>query len=337
MLPAVARHVSDTGVRIYRIACQAFPDLVANVYLLLGAGVPTLVDTGSGIGACNSQILGGIDSVRGEFGEAVTISDIRRVIITHGHIDHFGGLAHFVDAVAPQVVVHRLDLGILTCYEERVTLATRALRRFLEQAGVATEVAEGFLKVYGLSKQHTRSVQVDTVLDDGAEIDGLRFIHTPGHCPGQVCIAVGNILLTADHILPTITPHQAPESITPFTGLAHYLASLDKIRALPSFELGLGGHEGPIQNVRERIVETRNSHLRKLDRMHDMIAQADGPRTVNDISQQMYARVRGFHVLLAIEEVGAHIEYLHQHGRLAVDNLDEIESNLTAPLRYRAV
>ena len=44
MLPPVTRYVSDTGVRIYRIACQAFPDLVANVYLLLGAGVPTLVE-----------------------------------------------------------------------------------------------------------------------------------------------------------------------------------------------------------------------------------------------------------------------------------------------------
>lgn len=337
MLPPVTRYVSDTGVRIYRIACQAFPDLVANVYLLLGAGVPTLVDTGSGIGDCNSQVLGGIDSVRAEFGEAITVEDIRRIIVTHGHIDHFGGLSYLVGLIAPQVAVHRLDMGVLTCYEERVTLATRSLRRFLRQAGVDESVAQGFLATYGLSKKHMRSVRVDTILDDGSQLDGLRFIHTPGHCPGQVCIGVGNILLAADHILPTITPHQAPESITPFTGLAHYFAALDKIQAIAGFELGLGGHEGPIQNIYQRIDEIRISHQRKLDRMYDLIAASTSPRTVNEVSQQMYARVRGFHVLLAIEEVGAHIEHLLQHGRLVVENLDEIESDVNAPLRYRAV
>ena len=101
-LPPVARFTSSTGVRIYRMSCQAFPSLVAHTYLLLGAGPPTLVDTGSGFGDCTAQLFAGLDSVRRTFGESITAADIRRILITHGHHDHFGGLVGMNGRVPPR-------------------------------------------------------------------------------------------------------------------------------------------------------------------------------------------------------------------------------------------
>src|SRR5262249_30099360 len=89
VLPEVRRFESSTGVRIYRITCDAFPGLTTNIYLLLEAGPLTLVDTGTGFGDANQQLLEGIEKVKSEFGEPVSVGDIRRIIITHGHIDHF--------------------------------------------------------------------------------------------------------------------------------------------------------------------------------------------------------------------------------------------------------
>ena len=54
-LPVIERFESNTGVRIYRIPAEAFPGFIVYVYVLLGAGVPTLVDTGSGYGNSNEQ------------------------------------------------------------------------------------------------------------------------------------------------------------------------------------------------------------------------------------------------------------------------------------------
>ena len=85
ILPEVHRFDSSTGVRIYRIACDAFPGLIVHAYLLLDAGPPTLVDTGTGFGEANAQLFAGIDKVRSEFGEPVALSDIKRIIITHAH------------------------------------------------------------------------------------------------------------------------------------------------------------------------------------------------------------------------------------------------------------
>jgi glyoxylase-like metal-dependent hydrolase (beta-lactamase superfamily II) len=333
--PEVRRYESDSGVRIYRITCEAFPGFAANIYLLLEAGPPTIVDAGSGFGDANEQLLAGLEKVRSQFGETVALADVRRIIITHGHIDHFGGLS-FLHGQIPdaEIAIHQLDARILTAFEERVEVATKAIRRFLQQAGVGGAMLQGFIDVYGYSKQNMHSLPVARTLVDQQEWDGLKFIHAPGHCPGQVCIAVGDVLLSADHVLPDISPHQAPESIMPYTGLGHYLESLEKVGRMGGFDLALGGHGEPIKDVYKRIAAIRQGHQRKLEKVLSIISQAPEPMTVDEISRQLYVHVKGFHVLLAIEEVAAHVEYLYHHNRLAIANLDEYRREENPPIRY---
>jgi glyoxylase-like metal-dependent hydrolase (beta-lactamase superfamily II) len=333
-LPDVRKFESSDGTRIYRITCDAFPGLTVHVYVLLGHGPPTIVDAGSGFGRANRQLMAGLEQVRSEFGEPIGLADIKRIIITHGHIDHFGGLT-FLHERAPQaeIAIHELDVRILTAFEERVAVAKRAIRRFLQEAGVRAELLADFMDIYGFSKKNVGSLPVERTLIDNQELDGLSFIHTPGHCPGQVCIAVGDVLLTADHVLPEISPHQAPESIMPYTGLGHYLESLDKVGRLDGFRLALGGHQGPINDLAKRVVEIRKGHERKLEKILAIVRAGD-PLTIDDISQQLYTRVVGFHVLLALEEVAAHVEYLYQHGKLRISNLDEYQREEHVPIRY---
>jgi len=334
-LPPVERFVASTGVRIYRIPCEVFPGFVAYVYLLLEAGPPTLIDTGSGFGDSSEQILAGIHAVQADHGESVDVTDIKRIILTHGHIDHFGGLPHILERTRAQVGIHALDRRVITAHEERVIVATKALRIFLQEAGVKPDLQTTLMDMYGFSKKNVRSVHVDFTLADGENLDGLRIIHTPGHCPGQVCIMLGDILLSSDHILEKTTPHQAPESITAYTGLGHYLESLEKVRQVPGFDLALGGHEKPILDVYKRIDTIHKSHLHKLDKLCDIIREAVSPITISNMTGQMYPHVTGFHVLLALLEVGAHVENLYQTGYLAVVNLDELETQDYPALRYR--
>jgi glyoxylase-like metal-dependent hydrolase (beta-lactamase superfamily II) len=335
VLPEVRRFESNSGARIYRIACDAFPDLVVNTYLLLEAGPPTLIDTGSGFWNANSQLVAGIEKVHCEFGEPIALADIRRIIITHGHIDHFGGLAYLHERLPrAEIAIHELDVRILTVYEERVAVAKKAFRVFLEQSGIEPELLPAFMDVYGYSKQNVHSLPVTRALVDEDEWDGLRFIHTPGHCPGQVCIALGDVLFSADHVLPEISPHQAPESIMPYTGLGHYLESLDKIGRMGGFDVALGGHGPPIKDVYKRVAEIKQGHERKLEKILAIIGASTEPPTTNQIAKQLYTHVEGFHMLLALEEVAAHVEYLYQHAKLTIANLQEYQREDNPPIRY---
>ncbi len=336
-LPSIERFESDSGVRIYRIPTEAFPGFIVYCYVVIGAGVPTLVDTGSGIGNSNDHLLSGIQSLRTTFGESLSVTDIRRILVSHGHIDHFGGVSFMVEQTGAQVGINEIDRRVLTNYEERVVIATKDLRVYLERAGVKAERLDTLLEMYGFAKKHVRSVKVDILLEEDTPLDGMQFIHTPGHCPGQMCIRIGDVLLSADHILARITPHQAPESITHYTGLGHYLDALKKIERLDGIRLALGGHEEPIHYVYTRIQGIRASHQRKLERVQDAIREAGKPITISDISKHMYPDRHGYDVLLAIEEVGAHVEYLYEHGRLAVGNLQQIEREPNPALEYGLV
>ena len=73
------------------------PDLItANVYAV-GKGPITLIDTGP-------KIPGAFEFVRKKFQSAgLDFSDIERIIITHGHVDHFGLAVSIREAAGHQI------------------------------------------------------------------------------------------------------------------------------------------------------------------------------------------------------------------------------------------
>jgi glyoxylase-like metal-dependent hydrolase (beta-lactamase superfamily II) len=335
-LPPVKKFVSNTGVRIYRIPCQVFETLSARVYLLLGAGPPTLVDAGSGLGNSTRDILAGVSAVEDEFGEPVQPADIGRIIISHGHADHIGGLPELLRAMpAAQVAAHPLDSMAISSHREYVAVGNGRLDTFFRQSGVDADRRAGLLKISHYNGRRLEGIQVGLTLSDDQELQGLRIVHTPGHSPGHVCIGVGDILLSADHILARTVPQQWPESVAPYTGLGHYLESLEKIERMPGFKLTLAAHEQVIHDLQGRIESIRGAHTRRLDRLLDLLGKAHEPLSIDEITQRSYPEATGFRAFLAITDVGSRVEYLHQRGQLAVTNLDEVQQATETVYRYR--
>jgi long-chain acyl-CoA synthetase len=334
-LPRVERFVTSSGARLYRLPVLAFPELLAHVHLILTDHLVTLVDVGSGYGRSNGDLLAGFAVVRDEFSEKVTLADVKQILITHAHIDHFGGLTFVRQHCAAPVGVHELDRRVLDNYEERLIVASRSLRRFLVEAGVSDKILPEIMSMYTVTKNLFRSVEVGFTFEAHGMAEGpFRFTHVPGHCPGQVVIQIDDVLLTADHVLSHTTPHQAPETITRHTGLAHYLDSLRRVRDLPGLRLALGGHEAPITDLPARITAIEQMHRERLEKILDVLRE---PKTISRVSHELFGAVKGYHVLLAIEEAGAHVEYLAQRGELEIANLDEIAHTGDVPVLYQRV
>ncbi len=335
-LPAVQKFISSCGVRIYRISCRVFEELSARVYVLLGAGPPTLVDAGSGLGPSTRHILAGLESVRKDFGEAVAVADIRRIIVTHGHVDHFGGLPELLERTKAEVAIHPLDRAAIDSCDEYVTLLHRRLETFFQQAGVDVRHRRELVREAHFAQRRFDRVPVSMTLSGGQVLDGLRIIHTPGHAPGHVCILVGDVLLCADHILSRTIPQQWPESLAPYTGLGHYLESLRKVGRIPDIKLALGAHEAVMRDVYARIETIRAAHQRRLERLVELLRAEPRPLSIAELTRKMYAGAQGFQEVLALTDVGARVEYLHQRGRLAVANLGEVREQEQPDYRYDA-
>ena len=333
-LPDVKRYRSSIGVRIYRIAVRVLPDLSGRVYLLLGAGPPTLVDTGSGHGQSTADILAGLETVRTRFGEQVRLDDIRRILLTHAHVDHVGGLRELVKHTKAELGIHPLALPKLAAPEERTTLSKLRMERFLAEAGVEPKQRRELTDAYNVPHGATGPVRVHLALDDNRTLDGLHFIHTPGHAPGHVCIVLGDVLLSGDHILARTIPQQWPESFAPYTGLGHYLESLERIRNVPGLRLAMGGHEQVMHDVYHRIQQIHQAQMRRLDRVLEILATADHPLCIAETARKAYSQQTGVHAVLAMKDVAARVEYLHQRARLRVANLDELEAGTSSAPRY---
>ena len=314
------------GARIFRIPMKVFPDLWAFAYLVLVEDSVVLIDTGSGFGDSNLHLETGFDQASRASGRTIRINDLTHILITHGHIDHFGGLVFLRERTNASIGIHELDLGNLTNYEERVAIAENHLKAYLVEAGVPEGNREGILDMYRLNKMLYHSVRVDfTYESKGMHLGSFDMFHVPGHCAGHVVIRLHNILFSGDHVLGKITPHQSPERLTLFTGLGHYLGSLDTLEQWAGDSLlTLAGHDDPIPNLPVRLSEIREAHRTRLKLTLAFLAK---PHTIAETSEELFGEVSGYNSLLAIEEAGAHVEYLHQRGLLRIINVDELESN----------
>jgi glyoxylase-like metal-dependent hydrolase (beta-lactamase superfamily II) len=93
--------------------------------------------------------------------------DVRHILLTHAHVDHITGVAAAKDAYDAPVYLHRDDL-------------------FLYEGAVQQGAMFGF---------RVRQPPPIDVYYDGSPIEfgdyGVQVHHTPGHCPGGVCLQVG--------------------------------------------------------------------------------------------------------------------------------------------------
>lgn len=339
----VQRFRTRAGISIYLIEAETFPGHVNNLYLIdarvrLGGGMHdiTLLDAGSQMDSTRRD-LDRARAVLGHlFGQPGLLDQARHVVISHGHIDHFGGVGEWKQR-GVHVYAHPFDARVLTRFGERLIETSVYMRTFMREAGCSPEVTAELFTMHTAEKRMFQPVPVDDELYDGQDFHGMRVHHVPGHCPGQVMLQVDNVLLTADHLLARITPNQSPERITPWTGLDHYLTSLARTRALvetAGIDLALGGHEDPIRRPAERVRETMEFHHQRLRRILEL-CEAD--HTIVEICAALFGQQTGYGRLLGLSEAAAHVEYLSRRGYLQIANIEDLLKPEPPAIRYRAV
>jgi glyoxylase-like metal-dependent hydrolase (beta-lactamase superfamily II) len=266
------------GATIFQLPLEEFPGMWGFAYLILvkdngGDLYRVLVDTGSGIGESNRGLEAGFQAASRLTGQEISFSSLTHILITHGHIDHIGGLSYICPRTTARIGVHELDRRILTNYEERLTIISRRLGEFLLEAGVSFEQRENLLAMYQFTKSLFHSVSVDFTLEAaGMRLGPFQFFHVPGHSAGHVVIRLDDIILSGDHVLNQTSPHQSPEHLTLSTGLDHYLHSLETFKNWAGNpRLTLGGHKTPIIDLSSRIDEIRRLHEDRLQQVLDLL------------------------------------------------------------------
>lgn len=322
------------GRRIVRLSVNTLPHLYNSIYVVFSDDAVYLVDMGFMM-----DIERFFEKFRSEITQkySVEIEEIKGIFVTHAHIDHFGGLFKFKEFFPKtEIYIHELDSKAVERFEEVFAYARYYFRIFFARAGLDEEGIKTYMSMYSASKEVLRSVKVNHVLSDGEYFRGFKIIHTPGHSPGHICIIFDDVIFTGDHILPYITPHQFPESIMKWTGVGHYLESLDKVRnevVNSKISFGLPAHYTIIEDVVKRIDEIKKHHARRLREVH---GACKNPITIVEATRKLFPDKERYQFILALDEVAAHIEYLWDRGYISISNLDDFIKNDFAPIKWIA-
>ncbi len=323
MTAAFAVFESSGGAKFLRIPLQAFSNFWAYVYVVLKNDLRILIDCGSGTESSHNDLLNGLKQA------GLQPSDLTHILLTHAHIDHYGGLSKLKPLTNAKIGCHELDLQTVAHHEARLALTSRHLASFLTDSGLAKEEADSLLSIYRFTKALYQSVPVDFVYNEN--FPTLNFIHLPGHCPGHVALRLDDVIFCGDMVVESVTPHIAPESINPYSGVDHYLDSLEKFRRWShGARLILNGHDDVITDLPAQIDATHKNILRRMSKAIEVLSQ---PLTIAEVCNAVYENPSGYNLLLTIEKTGAYIEYLYEHALVEITNPDEVEQGL--PAKYR--
>lgn len=335
----VQRWTAKNGLRIYRIRHQPYPYLSGYVYLILGEGFPpTMFDAGSGEGTSFDDIMKGIEQVRKKWGEKIKPQQIEHIILSHAHIDHFGGTHLFKELGNPKIYAHPYDAPIVETYRERTTIGTFAHANFLHTCGVPEEEIEPVLKAFGYLPERTKPVHVDDVLEDGDKLNDLEILHFPGHSAGHLGMRVGEFLLTGDLILSQTLTQNWPATFFPFCGFARTVESMKKLYRLTERKdppkILLPGHEDPIYEIQNRIQMVHKSEDRRNTRLQRLLTETEEGMTINELAQMMFWTAHINRRFFALADVAARLEYLMLCGSVSAVNYEVLFPGETA-LRWR--
>ncbi|HZP18603.1 MAG TPA: MBL fold metallo-hydrolase [Bauldia sp.] len=250
-----------------------------NTYLI-GEGPVVVVDPGPEDADHHAALLAAI----GDAGVA-------RILVTHTHRDHSGGVA-------------------------ALSLATGAPTAGGGRHRPARPLGAGEVNL--LDTAADTGFVPDLVLGDGAAIDaggiGMVAIATPGHTANHLAFALPDLglLLTGDHVMGWSTSIVAP----PDGSMADYMASLDRVLAQPE-DRYLPGHGGPIDDAHGWVAALKQH---RLDRQRAILARlAAGDTTIPAIVAAVYAGLDPALGAGAALSVLAHLEELIERGAVATD------------------
>lgn len=259
----------------------------------------------------------------------VGVKDIRRVLITHAHLDHYGQAAWVQAESGAEVYMHPDEAAKAESPEWYLAQRDRAL----QCAGVPANVRLLMSQIWEFSQQWAIPLNGWKRLADGErfafEHGVLEAIHLPGHALGHTGFMdpAAGLLIGGDHLLDGVTPnpilepvqegHPAAAAHAPDRALTLglFLGALTRVSALPVLRV-LPGHGPDIPDHAAVAERYRATHERRLELMREKIGRRMTPYGLTRI---LYPRVRDFNIFLAVSEVLAHLDLLVDRNLAAVE------------------
>jgi glyoxylase-like metal-dependent hydrolase (beta-lactamase superfamily II) len=268
------------------------------------------------------------------------VADIHTSVITHSHFDHFGGSARITEETGAGLLTHESfrihwngseadenedssalapateaeqDAEIDRVFSERLPWGTERQRPPEEQIERMRRIGR-FGDAWMRTPDPTHKVaDTETVMLARRE---WVAVHTPGHTHDHLCLwdPEHGIMISGDHVLPTITPHISGMSPLSDDPLKEFFDSLERMTTFGDVSVVLPAHGHPFTDLAGRSRDIIDHHEERLDTIRDATEKIEHG-TVTDYMRVLF-RERAWGDM-AESETYAHLEHLRELGELS--------------------
>jgi glyoxylase-like metal-dependent hydrolase (beta-lactamase superfamily II) len=245
----------------------------------------------------------------------LTLGDVRRLLVTHFHFDHYGLAGTLRRAGVPELGMHRLDWQFAQRILTDEARADAESDSWIERNGLSVDTS----LEEEIHHRRTELTEPTRSLEDGDAVGRLRAVWTPGHSPGHLCFVdtKSGRMFTGDHVLDPITPHVGVWHEHRGDPLGDYVASLEKVDALGASGV-CPAHGEPFPDLHRRVEELL-AHERRRE-AHVLDALRGGPVNAAYVASTLpwtrrdkpFTALSAAHQQFAVAETLAHLEHLRR-------------------------
>jgi glyoxylase-like metal-dependent hydrolase (beta-lactamase superfamily II) len=303
----------------------------------------TLIDTGTRLVSSLAVLEAGLDAL------GYGLADIERVVLTHGHRDHFGLVETLRERGARlECWVHEADAPVVEDFENVVRARLADATTLFRETGAPDEVLERIEgdRFHDLDENlaEGQATRVDRVLREGDRVEWKRFamrvLHSPGHTPGHLLLEdeQAGILFTGDQVMGPVVPRAETFYLSPlpdpsdvcqrrprFKGLVELRRSLRRLRGRNDKWL-LPGFGPPVRRAERAIRDTLLYYDVRLQRIE---------RSLRHLSA-MDQEVTAFDLRTALFPADESLERIRSQALLLIGVLDCLEADGLVTTRRRA-
>jgi len=252
--------------------------------------------------------------------------EVRRIVLSHGHVDHYGAAVWIMEQAGHPVPVqaHRADIPKVAESGRRWKDMLPHYGAYFLKLGVPAATLAAMASEVGSGFSLARRIPAVEPIEPGEVVHSkylaLDVLHMPGHTPGLVCLhdRRHRLFFAGDHLLQKVSPNPIIE-LGPggeegvFHPLVSYLRSVRRLRELevdtilPGHGPPFGGHRAVIDGLLA-FYEKRQARIRE--------ALAKGPLTGHEVARELFPWARPGDLFLVLSETVANIEVLEARGEV---------------------
>lgn len=320
--------MQKVGEGIYQIKIP-LPEVGGiNLYFLDG-DIPTLVDTGPNL----PGVKEGIEVCLKRVGRC--LGDLSRIIITHGHVDHYGLVGQIREINGAEVFMTAPEKELMLDFQ--LGVEWERVRISLTGWGVPGKLGDGILRYFemliGLGGEVTHATFIEPVIH-GELLDAgqwnWQIQSCAGHSPAGLCLFnEDGLMFTGDHLLANISPNPSlnlNKERTLQGGLREYIILLKDMLSFP-VQLCLPGHGPLIHGFRERIQCLSNEINTRQTRILAIVGKQ--PKSIFQIGEELLEtlgrKLTVPQIWLAMKEVKAHLDLLETDVRVRMVMIEGVQ------------